>query len=158
MILFKRRYCRKHGHDMDPDPGDFVLYCRRCKAMVDMHELAAALGMGLVPNEPTNREKPTREAHLERLDALHEADPDHCGGDCYRAELILAAVERCPHCKSEVCCEDRTSCCSCGANRRCPCYLHYRPPTEAFGPCICECDVHEGVLFAPQDTTPGVPQ
>lgn len=36
MIIFKRRYCRKHGHDLDPDPGDLVLYCRRCHAMVDV--------------------------------------------------------------------------------------------------------------------------
>lgn len=42
MILFKRRYCRKHGHDLNPDPGDFVLHCLRCQAMVDMFDLLPA--------------------------------------------------------------------------------------------------------------------
>lgn len=96
MILFKRRYCRKHGHDIDPDPGDFVMFCRRCHAMADLHEILDALQAAeaerpMVPvKEVTYTARhwgPAIEhahylrdfAAIAELD-LHGIHADHCGG------------------------------------------------------------------------------
>lgn len=39
----RRWICRRKGHRIDPDPGDFLLLCTRCGACVDMHEVLAAV-------------------------------------------------------------------------------------------------------------------
>lgn len=38
----RRWICRRRGHKVHPDPGDFVLYCTRCHAMVDLADLLEA--------------------------------------------------------------------------------------------------------------------
>lgn len=53
--VIARRICRRKGHRIDPDPGDFVLHCLRCGAEADLHELAAAMAEkrgGCVDKEP----------------------------------------------------------------------------------------------------------
>lgn len=44
--------CAEQGHDIDPDPGDFVLLCRRCGHMVDLYEL-----MGIPSNDIESTEE-----------------------------------------------------------------------------------------------------
>lgn len=52
MILRKRRYCRRHGHDVNQDPGDFVLTCNRCHAQVDLFDLVAAARAAVCTDSP----------------------------------------------------------------------------------------------------------
>lgn len=37
--MIARFICRRRGHLLHTDPGDCVLYCTRCHAMVDLWEV-----------------------------------------------------------------------------------------------------------------------